>query len=169
MIFICFISVKIHAISFCIFVGAPILSQQVQEALPLSGFLQLRAQSFYNKYDYECAGTLVAGSCALRGSPAELAATCRDNSQGQCHLMVWYPQGRPDIGVNITFLKGGNNILVDPSLANLNQHAVSYVEIGAVMTQAAVDSGGLKAGSVAGTTLLIHFKVRSSYGTKDNH
>ena len=65
--------------------------------------------------------------------------------------MVWYPQGRPDIGANITFFKGGNGVIVDPSMSNLNQHAVSYMEIGAASTQTmAESSGGLGAGAVAG-------------------
>jgi hypothetical protein len=130
--------------------GAPITSKQVDNAGPLPGFTQLFAQSFYNKYDYACNGTLIDGACALSGSPESLLSTC-NNDPEQCKIMVWYPGGRPDLGPNITFFKGGKGVIVDTSQSNLNHHGNSYVRLGQGL--AVVESGGgsgLSDGAIAG-------------------
>ena len=65
--------------------------------------------------------------------------------------MVWYPGGRPDLGPNITFFKGGKGVIVDTSQSNLNHHGNSYVRLGQGL--AVVESGGgsgLSDGAIAG-------------------
>ena len=65
--------------------------------------------------------------------------------------MVWYPDGRYDLGPNITFFKGGKGVTVDASVANLNQHGISYIRLGqATAASFSGGSSGLSDGAVAG-------------------
>jgi hypothetical protein len=134
--------------------GSPISSSQVLNAGSVPGFARLFAQSFYNQYDYDCNGTMIAGSCLLPGTPDSLLSTCNNDAE-RCKLMVWYPEGRLDLGPNITFLKGGKDVIIDTSRANLNRHGNSYVRLGQCLVEAAGggSSSGLSAGAIAGIAI----------------
>ncbi|KAL4513346.1 hypothetical protein Ndes2437B_g00560 [Nannochloris sp. 'desiccata'] len=135
--------------------GAPIVSNEIEDARPLPGFSQLFAQSFFNRYDFECEDTLIEGACALTGTPESLMSRCNEEPGQRCNLMIWYPGGRPDLGPNITFFKGGEDTLIDTSLANLNHHGIAYIRLGQIVAADAGggSGGGLSDGAVAGVAI----------------
>lgn len=77
---------------------------------------------------------------------------CNEEPGQRCNLMIWYPGGRPDLGPNITFFKGGEDTLIDTSLANLNHHGIAYIRLGQIVAADAGggSGGGLSDGAVAG-------------------
>ena len=140
--------------------GAPI-DKDLVSLPPIQRYVLLYAQSFYDRLDYDCSGSLspTPGLCLVQGTPYEVAEKC--NQDPNCQAFTFHPSGRSDLGPNIGVLKGGTDAKkVSATLPNLNQQAVIYIK-DALLNSKSGDSGlsgaevaGIAIGSAAGASII---------------
>ena len=101
-----------------------------------------------SRYDLtNCADSISQpGSCGLEGGPQQAMARCDEDPA--CQVMVWFPDGRdyPGPGKPVVLLKGGQDVTLDITDANINLNAVLYKKMALHLEGA----GGLTAGAIAG-------------------
>ena len=72
--------------------GAPILAT----GQPLPGYDLFLGQGFFNRYDFDCAGSVSPGQCMVRSAVEDAQARC--DADPRCRIMVHLPFGWDYIG-----------------------------------------------------------------------